>query len=180
MSKDGLQERIELLTKNGYRKDEFGYYVKKMSEGDCHVMSQIHLTEISAYPDLDTLNSAIKYREEEMKEKLRKTVYHYNKNKGGSVPSLRELIGIDTFNTYFFLQSVGMDLSTLYMADFIAGDLSEVSGKPYYVALKHREGKTLEIFTKEDVSFYQDRVDNSIILGPEEMKNHLEKLGIVK
>lgn len=169
MDRERLQEGIELLTKEGYRKDESGFYVKRISKNNHHVVDRLHPTEILEHQDLDTLYMYIKVAEVRMKEKLLMD----------TIPSLRELIGVGEIDTLLLLRRAGFDIQTQHRVDFIVGDLSGVSGKPYYVALKHREGSPLEILTKEGVQYYQRRVAVTIILGPAEMRQQLENLEIV-
>ncbi|UAV84438.1 hypothetical protein phi18_168 [Bacillus phage phi18] len=175
MSKDGLQERIELLTKNGYRKDEFGYYVKSLSEGNCHIIDRLHLTEISEYPDLDTLDMYIKHKEDHMRGRLRTAVYNRTL-KMNPVPSLQQLIGIEEIDVLWLFQRSWLDFQIQCRTDFIVGDLSKVSGRPYYVALKNKSGKPLEVLPKEGVQFYQSTSNTTIIIGPEEMRRQLENM----
>ncbi|WIT25905.1 hypothetical protein [Bacillus phage SPO1L1] len=175
MNNDGLQERIELLVKEGYRKDEFGHYVKSLSEGNSHIVDRLHLTEISEYPDLDTLDMYIKYKEDHMRGRLRTSVYNHTL-KMNPVPSLQALIGIEEIDVLSLFRRSWLDFQIQHRTDFIVGDLSEVSGRPYYVALKNKSGKPLEILPKEGVQYYQGMSNTTIIIGPVEMKRQLENM----
>ncbi|WIT26507.1 hypothetical protein [Bacillus phage SPO1L4] len=175
MNKDGLQERIELLVKEGYVKDEFGYYVKRLSEGNCHIVDRLHLTEVSEHPDLDALSMYIKNKEDYMKGRLRTAGYNHTL-KMEPVPSLQQLIGVEEIDVLWLLRGSWLDFQIQCRTDFIVGDLSKVSGKPYYVALKHKLGKPLEILPKEGVLYYQNMVNTTIIIGPVEMKRQLENM----
>lgn len=176
MNKDGLQERIELLSKYGYKKDEFGNYFRIISSGNCHVTNSMHLTDISEFRSLESLHHALKDREEHMKEELQAFVYQQFLKNTDPIPSLQELIGVEEIDTLLLLQRAGLDFQSQRRIDFIVGDLSKVSGRPYYVALKHRFGKPLEILPKEGVQYYQGIADTTVIFGPIEMKRQLENM----